>query len=132
MNPAALGYYERRTGSGIWYRPDRPTTGYEPCVCERLSCGREFMGRRERGRGRFCTKVCAGTAKRQPRAGYTARHERVYMDRGKATDQACADCGEPARHWSQIHGTDGTDPAHYEPRCVRCHSRYDHQEEARS
>ena len=30
------------------------------------------------------------------------------------------DCAQPAAHWSQIHSTDGTDPANYEPRCIPC------------
>ena len=38
----------------------------------------------------------------------------------------CTDCGGPAAQWSQVHGTDGTDPiAHYQPRCRKCHSKYD-------
>jgi hypothetical protein len=58
--------------------------------------------------------------------GYVARHERVYRARGKASQHPCADsCGRRAKHWSQIHGTTGLNPEHYEPRCVRCHDAYD-------
>jgi hypothetical protein len=58
--------------------------------------------------------------------GYQAKHERVYRMRGKAREQICVTCGQPARHWAQIHGTDGSDPmADYQPMCHRCHFAYD-------
>lgn len=72
--------------------------------------------------------------------GYKAAHDRVRTRRGPARDHRCADCGEPARHWSYDHqdpnellGTSGAttgipysaDPSHYAPRCVPCHKRFD-------
>lgn len=57
---------------------------------------------------------------------YMRNHRRVYRELGKAADRVCILCGEQARHWAQIHGTDGTVPRkHYQPMCVRCHHRYD-------
>lgn len=57
---------------------------------------------------------------------YMRRHKDVYKARGKAIDYKCVDCGKKAREWSTVRGTDGSDPhAHYEPRCVPCHTRYD-------
>jgi NAD-dependent SIR2 family protein deacetylase len=61
---------------------------------------------------------------------YRQQHNAVYKARGKAKDQKCVDCGKQAREWSTVHGTDGSDPhAHYEPRCVKCHSQYDNKSE---
>lgn len=65
---------------------------------------------------------------------HRAAHERVKARRGKASQYACVDCGVPARHWSydhldpnEIHSDRpySPDPAHYEPRCVPCHKRFD-------
>lgn len=70
-------------------------------------------------------------------AGYGAAHQRVYRDRGKATDYDCADCGEQAKQWSYNHDDQNEkfdesmglkyslDPAHYSPRCVPCHKSFD-------
>lgn len=70
---------------------------------------------------------------------YPAAHYRVKIVRGSASGYACVDCGQPAAHWSY----DNTDPdertlldrgrmktfslkiEHYEPRCARCHRRFD-------
>ena len=61
-------------------------------------------------------------------ATYLGRHYRVYRKRGKASEYPCADCGDPARDWAQIHGTDGTDPEHYQPLCRKCHYwKYDRE-----
>lgn len=78
-------------------------------------------------------------AERGP-TGYEAAHHAVRVAKGSATDYACVDCGRPAVQWSYDH----RDPderrevpsrtpmvfslkvEHYEPRCARCHSRYDH------
>ena len=63
------------------------------------------------------------------RGVYERNHSQLRKLRGKASESGpCVDCGGPARQWSQIHGTNGTNPlADYEPRCVKCHSIYDHQ-----
>jgi hypothetical protein len=58
--------------------------------------------------------------------GYSQLHKIVRQTRGPASRQSCAECGRPARHWSQVHDTDGTDPmAHYRPLCQPCHFAYD-------
>lgn len=61
------------------------------------------------------------------KALYRSKHWRVYRKRGKAAEYPCTDCREPAHHWSQIHGTSGSDPEHYQPRCRRCHMGYDRE-----
>lgn len=126
MNPADLGYFERRPSSGIWYlSPERGATSFEPKVCENPECplpGREFMGTRQKGRGRFCSLSCAAW-KTDPE--YAGRHLRIGRVRGKASEHTCADCCNRAYDWSQRHGTDGTDPEHYDPRCRPCHRAYD-------
>lgn len=59
-------------------------------------------------------------------SAYYKRHRRVYKERGKARDYACAwDCGAQAREWAQIHGTDGESSDHYQPMCNKCHAKYD-------
>jgi DNA polymerase I len=63
---------------------------------------------------------------------YHYLHAVVRRERGKAIGYQCVDfdknddCGKQARHWSTIHGKDGTDIwNHYEPRCIPCHMKYD-------
>jgi hypothetical protein len=66
---------------------------------------------------------------------YAGMHHRVRATLGLAKLLACADCGAPARHWSYDRtdpnekqselGPYSTDLAHYEPRCVPCHKRFD-------
>jgi hypothetical protein len=57
---------------------------------------------------------------------YENRHKDVYRTRGPASAHHCAECGEEAKNWSQVTGTDGTDPGqHYRPMCVKCHRAYD-------
>lgn len=73
--------------------------------------------------------------------GYYGAHQRLTAQRGRAADHPCADCGQPARHWSYdyddpqelLHRHPGrramlrysTDPEHYVPRCAGCHRRHD-------
>ncbi|MFI7191429.1 HNH endonuclease [Nocardia nova] len=65
-----------------------------------------------------------------------AVHQRLRAQRGKASTHRCIDCGRPAAHWSYDHadpnekteegvGPYSTDIAHYQPRCVKCHKRFD-------
>ena len=70
--------------------------------------------------------------------GYQARHLRL----GRAAERQCVDCQEAAEDWSYSGGCpqelhDGTHPSpyclhdhHYNPRCRRCHRRYDHPQQA--
>jgi hypothetical protein len=68
-------------------------------------------------------------------AGYSAIHDRLNAQRGKASSYICA-CGTPAAHWSY----DWTDPGQlvddrgrvystdldcYTPMCASCHKRWD-------
>ena len=81
-------------------------------------------------RRHLSSDVCYGTA-----------HERVRKVRGSASQYPCVDCGRSAAQWSYDHA-DGAelvdtsagscgglpysiDPAHYDPRCVSCHKRFD-------
>jgi hypothetical protein len=69
--------------------------------------------------------------------GYQFAHYKVSRLRGKAKDQTCAHCGEPARHWAYDHedpaerfdprrgGPYSVDPGHYVPLCHRCHTAFD-------
>jgi hypothetical protein len=38
--------------------------------------------------------------KRKARVGYLPAHKRIWAERGKASDYACIECGEPAAEWS--------------------------------
>ena len=67
---------------------------------------------------------------------YVGAHCRVKRLRGSARDHTCIDCGRPAADWSYDHadpnekhcaqGPYSPDPDHYDPRCKRCHNRFDH------
>jgi hypothetical protein len=121
-----LGFYEKRPGSGVWYHRDK-SAKYALRTCENRECGREFMGDRGKDRGRFCSMTCKAQSERQANPSYKARHERIYRARGCASQYPCADCGQPAAEWSQVHGTTGNDPGHYVARCKPCHTTYDGQ-----
>lgn len=66
---------------------------------------------------------------------YSGMHQRVRYIRGRASDHACAECGQPARHWSYDHadpdermsdmGAYSANLDHYIPQCVPCHKRLD-------
>lgn len=69
---------------------------------------------------------------------YRTAHERVWNAYGPAASHSCVDCGGGAEHWSYDHGDpdEKVSPTgqpysvkveHYEPRCVRCHVRFDHK-----
>ena len=53
------------------------------------------------------------------KAGYAAKHYRVYGKRGKA--KKCIKCGSVKNvHWAKIKGK-----ADYMPLCRSCHAKYD-------
>jgi hypothetical protein len=129
--------FERR--GEFWYRPGRKGHNpYEPRVCE--GCGEVRMIKRN---GRFCSADCAPHAgsprpgQRPPhpglgaehhswigdRAGYIARHQRVYRSRGKATSCVWG-CPATLYHWANLTG-DVLDPDDYASMCPRCHARFD-------
>lgn len=75
-----------------------------------------------------------------PDSGYGAAHDRVKRMHGSASEHPCTDCDGPAYHWSYDHldhderlyeyapgkhAAYSHNPAHYAPRCVPCHKRYD-------
>lgn len=100
------------------------------CVCARHSgtfceagctCQRHSM--------RKCDPGCT-CGKHGEELTYSGRHARVRKVRGSASDYPCGVCGGTARHWSQVHDTDGLDPhEHYRPMCVSCHFAYDGNQE---
>jgi hypothetical protein len=68
--------------------------------------------------------------------GYTSTHKWLRRRLGDAADQACVDCGGPAREWSYVGGgvdervderglAYSRDVSRYRPRCVTCHRRFD-------
>lgn len=66
---------------------------------------------------------------------YNGMHSRLRINRGRAKDQQCIDCGNRAKHWSYNHndpqefssdeGLYSTDLQCYSPRCVPCHKAFD-------
>lgn len=108
------------------------------CLCD---CGAATLVRSgDLNRGTVTT--CGDRVKhwRREDIGYSMAHSRVRADRGRVQEYECVDCGQPAEHWSYDH-TDPDEmyaldlsahpvaysaiPAHYSPRCVRCHKRFD-------
>lgn len=78
--------------------------------------------------------------RRQDFVEYWGAHDRVYEDRGPASEQQCVDCDRRAEHWSYDHADPdelvshsprsagapySLDPMHYAPRCVPCHWAFD-------
>lgn len=62
---------------------------------------------------------------------YDRRHRRLVRSVGRADQHSCVDCGRKAIDWSQVHGTNGEQDDHYEPRCRSCHRKYDMNDEVR-
>ena len=69
-------------------------------------------------------------------ATYECLHQRLKKVRGLSSRYDCIDCGRRAQHWSYDHldpdekfqedkGPFSLDINHYDPRCVRCHKRFD-------
>jgi hypothetical protein len=68
---------------------------------------------------------------------YETAHDRVVAVRGLASTYACVDCDSTAKDWSYDHQDPdeltrpikgwaySLEPEHYEPRCRRCHIRFD-------
>lgn len=76
--------------------------------------------------------------------GYSAAHQRIVAERGKASMHHCVDCGGTADEWSYDHADPNplvetlrgwnrdprevsysASPDHYDPRCRDCHARFD-------
>lgn len=68
-------------------------------------------------------------------ATYNGVHLRLAAQRGRATEYPCVDCGDLAFEWSYNNsheqerrdsiGRYSTNLDAYDPRCVRCHRRFD-------
>lgn len=110
----------------------------DSCTCGRCRVWAERRGKHEIGCSchlcRLCPSGCTCGKHRDREYApdrevtYYALHNRVRRVRGKVSAQSCTECQKPARHWAQIHGTDGTSPyEHYQPMCSSCHAIYDKQ-----
>jgi hypothetical protein len=75
---------------------------------------------------------------RGPDITYASAHRRITNAKGPAGQHSCVTCGRPAAEWSYDHRDPdeiirpgrraspfSVKPEHYEPRCVRCHRRFD-------
>jgi len=74
-------------------------------------------------------------------ATYTAAHERVRRERGRAKEHACVDCGDQAAEWSYVGNAPderkavrgrsicaySPSPEYYSPRCCKCHRAHDRE-----
>jgi hypothetical protein len=72
--------------------------------------------------------------------GYSGAHSRIKANQGAPSEHLCIDCGRPAKDWSYDHEDPNqltedcgryqgrpysADPAHYVPRCRKCHNTFD-------
>jgi hypothetical protein len=89
-------------------------------------CGVLAMIRRGR---KSCSRACgyqlARAARQAANPSYHVWHKRVKKARGPARGYACADCGEPADDWSTVNPASSDVRARFQPRCRKCHRRYD-------
>lgn len=109
------------------------------CLCD---CGRTRIARAGDLNRTGDENTCGhrSTHRRSDDAGYIGAHLRCRQDRGPIKSHTCADCGQPASHWSYNHDDPderhaegfapqpiaySLSPEHYSPRCVPCHKRFD-------
>ncbi len=89
-------------------------------------CGTRAMIRRDH---RSCSRACGVTLARAGRQAanpsYAGWHKRVTKARGPARDHACADCGQGAEDWSTVNPSSDDVQVRFQPRCRKCHRRYD-------
>lgn len=89
-------------------------------------CGVLAMIRRDH---RSCSRACgyelARAARQAAIPSYDVWHKRVNKARGPASRYACVDCGEPAQDWSTVNPSSGDVRGRFQPRCRKCHRRYD-------
>jgi hypothetical protein len=78
---------------------------------------------------RTCSRACGYQLARPARQAAIPScdvwHKRVTQARGPASRYACVDCGQPARDWSTVNPSSGDVRARFQPRCRKCHRRYD-------
>jgi DNA-directed RNA polymerase subunit RPC12/RpoP len=81
-----------------------------------------------RGR-KSCSRACgyqlARATRQAPNPSYDVWHHRVTKARGPASGYACVDCGNPAQDWSTVNPSSDDIQARFQPRCRRCHRRFD-------
>lgn len=134
-------YYRlRRTGSVA--DPVRISGACRVDGCERLAslgdnfCRLHYLRIKNRGDVTFENRGPNCHTWTGEDATYKAVHQRVRAKYGSARDLTCIDCGGPAKHWSYDHtdpnsrfqegkGDYSTDIEKYDPRCVKCHKRFD-------
>lgn len=89
-------------------------------------CGAVARIRRDR---RACSRSCgfrlASATRQSADPSADALHRRVMKSRGPASNYACVDCGAPAQDWSTADPSDGDVWARFQPRCRKCHRRFD-------
>jgi hypothetical protein len=100
----------------------RPKYAWKRCPV----CGRRARIRRDR---RSCSRACGhkltGAALRAERPSYDVWHNRVKKARGRASDYRCIDCGGQAEDWSTADPSSNDVWVRFQPRCRKCHRRYD-------
>lgn len=100
----------------------RPKAGWRPCPV----CGTLALIRRD---NRSCSRACgyqlARAARQAAHPSYDVWHHRVTKARGPARDYPCVDCGRPAKDWSTVNSATDDVQARFQPRCRKCHRRYD-------
>jgi hypothetical protein len=76
-----------------------------------------------------CSRSCGYELSRAARQiadpSYAVWHKRVKKTLGPARDYPCADCGEPAEDWSTVDPSSDDLRVRFQPRCRKCHRRYD-------
>ena len=89
-------------------------------------CGAPALIRRgQRSCSRRCGHVLARAARQAANPSYDVWHRRVKQARGPASGYACADCGGPAQDWSTVNPFSDDVRVRFQPRCRKCHRRYD-------
>jgi 3-oxoacyl-[acyl-carrier protein] reductase len=67
----------------------------------------------------------ASAARRAAAPSADVLHHRVKKARGPASNYPCVDCGGPAQDWSTADPSSDDVWARFQPRCRKCHRRYD-------
>ncbi|HEY6314658.1 MAG TPA: DUF2116 family Zn-ribbon domain-containing protein [Streptosporangiaceae bacterium] len=89
-------------------------------------CGAPAMIRRDR---KSCSRACgyqlARAARQAANPSYAVWHKRVTKALGPARGYACVDCGGRAEDWSTVNPSSDDVRVRFQPRCRKCHRRYD-------
>jgi hypothetical protein len=97
---------------------------YEWKRCPVCGC-RAWIRRDRRSCSRACGHKLTGAALRAEIPSYDVWHNRVRKARGPASDYQCADCGGRAEDWSTADPSSDDVWVRFQPRCRKCHRRYD-------